>query len=31
MTNGLSRCQRQMMEQLGDEYCENRIDGASCV
>jgi len=31
MTNGLSRCQRQMMEQLGDEYCENRIDGAGCV
>lgn len=31
MTNGLSRCQRQMMEQLGDAYRENRIDGASCV
>lgn len=31
MTNGLSRCQRQMMEQLGDSYRENRIDGASCV
>ena len=28
---GLSRCQRQLLEELGDAYCANRIDGASCI
>ena len=28
---GLSRCQRQLLEELGEQYCVNRIDGANCI
>ena len=28
---GLSRCQWKLLEELGDAYCANRIDGASCI
>lgn len=28
---GLSRCQRQLLEDLGEQYCVNRIDGANCI
>ena len=28
---GLSRCQRQLLEELGDQYSVNRIDGANCI
>ncbi len=30
-TRGLSRCQRQLLEELGEQYCVNRIDGAKCI
>ena len=28
---GLSRCQAQLLEKLGDQYRVNRIDGANCI
>ena len=28
---GLSRCQWKLLEELGDAYCANRIDGANCI